>query len=228
MAVGPTASTGAQAAPDGMPPKHSGDEAVFDAAMRLAAEQGWNRLTLASIADAANLPLVDLYKRFTTKQAILDGMRKAVDHAMLAGGAVPEGPARDRLFEVLMRRSTHSRPGARVSPPWLKHRVAIRWRRSAAASVRSPRWRRRWRRPGSIPRASAGSYAPRRCWRCSCRPCGSGLRTRARTVRPQWRHSTRGSAGSMLPPASAAGSLLHLRRLRKPPKSLIYCGLVSE
>lgn len=104
MAVGPTASTGAHAAPDGTPPKHGGDEAAFDAAMRLAAEQGWNRLTLASIADAANMPLVDLYRRFTTKQAILDGMRKAVDHAMLAGGAVPEGPARDRLFEVLMRR----------------------------------------------------------------------------------------------------------------------------
>ena len=104
MAVGPTASMGAHSAPDGTPPKHGGDEAIFDAAMRLAAEQGWNRLTLASIAEAANLPLVDLYRRFTTKQAILDGMRKAVDHAMLEGGAVPDGPARDRLFEVLMRR----------------------------------------------------------------------------------------------------------------------------
>lgn len=104
MAVGPTASMGSHAAPQGTPPTHSGDEAIFDAAMRLAAEQGWNRLTLASIAEAANVPLVDLYKRFTTKQAILDGMRKSVDHAMLAGGAVPDGPARDRLFEVLMRR----------------------------------------------------------------------------------------------------------------------------
>ena len=104
MAVGPTASMGAHSAPDGTPPKRGGDEAIFDAAMRLAAEQGWNRLTLASIAEAANLPLVDLYKRFTTRQAILEGMRKAVDHAMLEGGAVPDGPARDRLFEVLMRR----------------------------------------------------------------------------------------------------------------------------
>ena len=104
MAVGPTASMGAHSAPDSTPPTHGGDEAIFDAAMRLAAEQGWNRLTLASIAEAANLPLVDLYKRFTTRQAILEGMRKAVDHAMLEGGAVPDGPARDRLFEVLMRR----------------------------------------------------------------------------------------------------------------------------
>lgn len=79
-------------------------DAVLDAAMRLAAEQGWSRLTLASIAEAAGVPLVDLYGRYTTKQAILDGIRKAVDHAMLAGGAVPDGPARDRLFEVLMRR----------------------------------------------------------------------------------------------------------------------------
>ena len=104
MAVGPTASMGAHSAPDSTPPTHGGDEAIFDAAMRLAAEQGWNRLTLASIAEAANLSLVDLYKRFTTKQAILEGIRKAVDHAMLEGGAVPDGPARDRLFEVLMRR----------------------------------------------------------------------------------------------------------------------------
>jgi AcrR family transcriptional regulator len=79
-------------------------DAVLDAAMRLAAEQGWRGLTLVAIAEEAGLTLAELYARYTSKQAILDGVRRAADRAMLAGGAVPDGPARDRLFEVLMRR----------------------------------------------------------------------------------------------------------------------------
>ncbi len=104
MAKKSTAGNGAKSSRGAASPKGVGDAAVLDAAMRLAAEQGWSRLTLAAIAAAAGVPLVELYGRYTTKQAILDGIRKAADHAMLAGGAVPEGPARDRLFEVLMRR----------------------------------------------------------------------------------------------------------------------------
>jgi AcrR family transcriptional regulator len=77
---------------------------VLDAAMRLAAAQGWRGLTLAEIADAAGLTLADLYARYPSRQAILEAIRRAADRAMLAGGAVADGPARDRLFEVLMRR----------------------------------------------------------------------------------------------------------------------------
>ncbi len=104
MARKSTRGNGAKASRGASAAKGASDHAVLDAAMRLAAEQGWNRLTLAAVAAAADVPLADLYARYTTRHAILDGIRKAADRAMLAGGAVPDGPARDRLFEVLMRR----------------------------------------------------------------------------------------------------------------------------
>lgn len=78
--------------------------AAIDAAMRLAAERGWRKLTLAEIADGAGMSLADLYELYPSKQAILEGLRRAADRAAMAGGAVAEGQARDRLFEVLMRR----------------------------------------------------------------------------------------------------------------------------
>lgn len=92
----------------GEPPHNPGmgeeSDAVLDAAMRLAAEKGWRHVTLAAVATEAGLTLAALHARYPTKNAVLDGVRRAADRAMLAGGAVTEGPARDRLFEVLMRR----------------------------------------------------------------------------------------------------------------------------
>ncbi|MEX1109445.1 MAG: helix-turn-helix domain-containing protein [Dongiaceae bacterium] len=79
-------------------------ERIIDAAMRLAADQGWRHLTLADIAAAAEMPLGDLHRQFASRQAILEGLRRSIDRAMMAPGAVTVGPARDRLFEVLMRR----------------------------------------------------------------------------------------------------------------------------
>lgn len=79
-------------------------ERFIDAAMRLAAERGWRDLTLADIAAAADMPLADLHRQFASRQAILEGLRRNVDRTMMAPGAVTVGPARDRLFEVLMRR----------------------------------------------------------------------------------------------------------------------------
>lgn len=82
----------------------SGRDPVLEAAMRLAAENGWRGLTLSEIADAAGLSLADLHARYPSRQAILEGIRHHADRAMLAGGAAADGSARDRLFEVLMRR----------------------------------------------------------------------------------------------------------------------------
>ena len=104
MARKSTRGNGAKASRNASAPKGASGHAALDGAMRLAAEQGWNKLTLAAIADEAGVPLSDLYARYTTKQAILDDIRKTADRAMFAGGAVTDDPARDRLFEVLMRR----------------------------------------------------------------------------------------------------------------------------
>lgn len=83
---------------------------IIDAALALAAERGWRDLTLADIAGAAGLPLSKLYPVYPSKAAILRGFTRRIDVAVLAGeepdaaGGASGGGARDRLFEVLMRR----------------------------------------------------------------------------------------------------------------------------
>ncbi|MEO3428488.1 TetR/AcrR family transcriptional regulator [Pelagibius sp. CAU 1746] len=78
---------------------------IIDAAFALAAERGWRDLSLAEIAEAAKLPLSTVYPVFSSKQAILNGFARQVDAAMLAEGVEDLGlPARDRLFDMIMRR----------------------------------------------------------------------------------------------------------------------------
>ena len=79
---------------------------IIDAAMTLAAQKGWRDLSLAEIAAAAKLPLSKVYPVFPSKPAILRGLSRRADAEVLAGEdpEAREGSARDRLFDVLMRR----------------------------------------------------------------------------------------------------------------------------
>jgi AcrR family transcriptional regulator len=73
-------------------------------ALSLAAEKGWRDLALADIAAGARLSLAELYALYPSKQAILTAYSRGIDMAVLAEAEKPEGPAKDRLFDVLMRR----------------------------------------------------------------------------------------------------------------------------
>jgi AcrR family transcriptional regulator len=79
---------------------------VIGAALGLAAAGRWGDLSLAEIAEAAGLPISKVYPVFSSKQAILDAFSRRIDAAVLAESDPDsaEGPARDRLFDVLMRR----------------------------------------------------------------------------------------------------------------------------
>ena len=77
---------------------------LVKAALGLVAEQGWRELSLSSVATAADMPLATLYRHFPTKTALLTGIWKMVDMTALAGESDPDEPARDRLFDVMMRR----------------------------------------------------------------------------------------------------------------------------
>ncbi len=78
---------------------------VIKTAIDLAADRGWRDLTLTEIAAESGVPLPDLYRHFASKNAILDGFARLVDEAMLAEGpADAADSARDRLFDLLMRR----------------------------------------------------------------------------------------------------------------------------
>jgi AcrR family transcriptional regulator len=81
-------------------------KAVVAAALELAVEQGWRRVSLHGIAERAGVPLADLYQRFSSKQAVLSAFVRGIDEEVLRGldpEDAAEGP-RDRLFAVLMRR----------------------------------------------------------------------------------------------------------------------------
>jgi len=80
--------------------------AVIEAAMKLAEETRWRDLSLTDISDAAKLKLSEVYPHFSSKSAILSAFARRIDQEVLAGEeqGSREGPARDRLFDVLMRR----------------------------------------------------------------------------------------------------------------------------
>ncbi len=83
---------------------------VITAALTLAAERGWRRVSLLDIARAAKLSLAELYQAYRSKGAILGAFVRHVDAAVLAQGEAEGDKARDRLFDVLMRRFETLRP----------------------------------------------------------------------------------------------------------------------
>lgn len=76
------------------------------AAMKLAAERPWREVTLASIAEAAGVSLVDVRGEFDSKGDVLAAFVRMVDDAVLARAPQRSGTqsARDALFEVVMSR----------------------------------------------------------------------------------------------------------------------------
>lgn len=79
---------------------------IVDCALALAAERGWRRIALADVARQAKLPLAEVYAHYPSKRAILNAFFDRIDRETLAGvdPELADEPARDRLFEVVMRR----------------------------------------------------------------------------------------------------------------------------
>jgi ubiquinone biosynthesis protein COQ9 len=79
------------------------DRALIAAAFQIAAESGWSAVNVAVAARAASLPLARARERFPGRVAILLRVGRMADQAALAE-APSDGPVRDRLFDLLMRR----------------------------------------------------------------------------------------------------------------------------
>src|SRR5450830_352943 len=89
------------------PPRGTSDrDKAVDALMELLAEQSFEDLGLAEIAGRAGLKLSQLRTEFGSTLAIVGAHIKDIDRAVLAGGGgdMAEEPARERLFDVLVRR----------------------------------------------------------------------------------------------------------------------------
>ena len=99
--------------PPKQPPKSADPrERILAAAMEVAVRIGWRRAALADIAEAAEVSLAELHAQFADKGAILRGIVALADGKVLAAAAEPdpESSARDRLFDVLMRRFDALKP----------------------------------------------------------------------------------------------------------------------
>lgn len=62
---------------------------------------------MSDLASRANVPLATLYRLFPTREAIVDAFVRDIDAAVVSSGCYrPDdpSPARDRLFDVVMRR----------------------------------------------------------------------------------------------------------------------------
>jgi len=79
---------------------------IIDAAMNLIADRGWSRLTMSAVASAAGVPLLQVYREFASRQAILRAFFRRIDEQVLAVPVEPEADERprDRVFDLLMRR----------------------------------------------------------------------------------------------------------------------------
>src|SRR6476619_6960536 len=94
------------AAPQPPAPTSSDREKVIAALMALLAERPFEQIGLAEVAGQAGLKLSQLRAEFGSTLAILAAHIKEIDRVVLAGGDsdMAEEPARERLFDVLMRR----------------------------------------------------------------------------------------------------------------------------
>src|SRR5215510_11021570 len=94
------------AAPQPPAPTSSDREKVIAALMALLAERPFEQIGLAEVAGHAGLKLSQLRAEFGSTLAILAAHIKEIDRVVLAGGDadMSEEPARQRLFDVLMRR----------------------------------------------------------------------------------------------------------------------------
>jgi AcrR family transcriptional regulator len=88
-------------------PRGSTDrDKAINALMDLLAEQSFEQIGLAEVAGRAGLKLSALRSEFGSTLAIVGAHIKNIDREVLAGGSadMAEEPARERLFDVLMRR----------------------------------------------------------------------------------------------------------------------------
>jgi AcrR family transcriptional regulator len=106
-----TGTGGARRGRSGAGPRSDADR-IIDAALSRVPSEGWQHLSLAAIADAAEMPILQVYRTFRSKRAILDGLYRRIDEAVLAEPPPPEPGERprDRLFDLLMRRFDALRP----------------------------------------------------------------------------------------------------------------------
>lgn len=86
--------------------KLSPKDAIIEALMELAGERTWEDISITDVATRANLSLADFRDQFPSKGAVLAGFSRKIDRVVLEATSddLLGEPAKERLFDVLMRR----------------------------------------------------------------------------------------------------------------------------
>jgi AcrR family transcriptional regulator len=116
---------------------------IIDSLMELAAGTRFEDISIRDICKAAGISLADFRDAFPSKGAVLAGLSRRIDHAVLAqdtGELADENP-RERLFDVLMRRLEAMAPyreGLREAMAWLRREpvAALAMNQAATNSMR--------------------------------------------------------------------------------------------
>jgi AcrR family transcriptional regulator len=113
----------------------------------LVAERGYAGVSLRDVALESGLAFAELYRRYRDKPALMAALIERIDDEVLAGTpgqSDPEETARDRLFDVMMRRYDALKPHRAylrqlrqlvLRDPILALSLAPAMRRSAAAML---------------------------------------------------------------------------------------------
>jgi AcrR family transcriptional regulator len=87
------------------------DDTLISALWRVIAAHGWPGLTMRRLAAEAGTDTATLRERFPTRLDLLLLHGRVIDQAVLAGTIPGQGGlARDRVFDVLMRRLDAMQP----------------------------------------------------------------------------------------------------------------------
>lgn len=88
------------------PPAQNPKDAIIEALLELAGERNWEDITIGDVATRANVSLSTFRELFPSKGAVLAAFSRKIDRIVLDGTTddLVGEPAKDRLFDVLMRR----------------------------------------------------------------------------------------------------------------------------
>ncbi len=80
--------------------------AIIEALLELAGERNWEDIAISDVATRANVPLSTFREFFPSKGAVLAAFSRKIDRIVLDGTTddLMGEPAKERLFDVLMRR----------------------------------------------------------------------------------------------------------------------------
>ena len=191
--------------------------ATLDAALALAAKRSWADIALAEIAEEAGLKLSEIYPVFPTKGAILAAFSRRIDGLVLSEDleGLDDSPARDRLFDVMMRRFDALEPYRDA----VGNILADLWSDPVSALGGLPQLSRSmgWMlEAAAVPPKDGAACCACRGWSASTwQRCGSGCATTVRTSPRLWLSSTPISAGSKRCRSASGVEAIH----KKPPKA---------